>query len=509
MKPQIFNAGHDEQFRSEVLRFVEALEAGRLNEDLVPEIEVALAELGRVVDLDFEEVRRELISASRKQPEPATKSRTASVESDEERLARLPDVFTWKDLVRLWGISRSQAFVEIRILLAGKQIHETVPNSRDGRYSQSPDRPKKVERESPESRPPEKGESRRSPDRPKSVKRESPESRPPEKGGSRRSPDHPKRVKRESPESRPPYRDFVDQAEKPLNFAEIKPESVATQRVNELLDRLRAESAEVRAERDKALRDFVARREAGERFDMARVMTPFREAVESAELAQLQAESEARADRPLHVNPLAANQDSNGEHPQSKRGFAKPRNDADESSIETGYDISNRLTPDHEDALWRILPENEPETKVNAVTVDRQSPDICIDNPIDPCMYKDTDNTDEVPLSMASISYSSKLPVLRDGQELDGTATADLIEKNPRSESVLLPALGLGVLALGVEYAVNKQDSMTSRFWRWLNRVSQPNETEPANLPPDMPWEEDQNLNGHSGVSINPPVWHP
>ena len=295
MKPQIFNAGHDEQFRSEVLRFVEALEAGRLNEDLVPEIEVAFAELGRVVDLDFEEVRRELISASRKQPEPATKSRTASVESDDERLARLPDAFTWRDLVRLWGISRSQAFVEIRILLAGKQIHETVPNSRDGRYSQSPDRPKKVERESPESRPPEKGESRRNPDRPKSVKRESPESRPPEKGGSRRSPDHPKRVKRESPESRPPYRDFVDQAEKPLNFAEIKPESVATQRVNELLDRLRAESAEVRAERDKALRDFVARREAGERFDMARVMTPFREAVESAELAQLQAESEARA----------------------------------------------------------------------------------------------------------------------------------------------------------------------------------------------------------------------
>ncbi len=280
MKP-IFNSDQVARYRSEVLRFVEALEAGRLNEDLVPEIEVAFAELGRVVDLDFEEVRRELISASRKQPEPATKSRTASLnESDEERLARLPDVFTWKDLVRLWGISRSQAFVEIKILLAGKQIHQTVPNSRDGRYSQSPDRPKQVERESPESRPPEKGESRRSTDRPKTVKRESPESRPP---------------------------DFVDQvvsrrtafgvfeAEKPLNLPEIKPESVATQRVNELLDRLRAESAEVRAERDKALRDFVARREAGERVDMARVMTPFREAVESAELAQLQAESEARA----------------------------------------------------------------------------------------------------------------------------------------------------------------------------------------------------------------------
>ena len=218
---------------------------------------------------------------------------------------------------------------------------------------------------------------------------------------------------------------------------------------------------------------------------------------------------------------LPPNQDSNGENPQSERGSAKPRNDVYDSSInsikidefETGYDIANRvLTPDHEDALWRILPENEPETKVNAVNVDRQSPDIDspIDNPIDRCMDKDTyKNTDEVPLSMASTSYSSKLPVLRNRQELDGTATADLIEKNPRSESILLPALGLGVLALGVDYAVNKEDSMASRFWRWLNRVLQPNETEPANLPPDMPWEEDQDLYGHSGFSINPPVWHP
>ncbi len=220
-------------------------------------------------------------------------------------------------------------------------------------------------------------------------------------------------------------------------------------------------------------------------------------------------------DRPLHVNQLPANQDSNGEN----RGSAKPRNDVEESSI------NSILSPDHKDALWSKSRENEPETKVNAVNVDRhrsrktafhtdQSPDICIDNPIDNpidrCMDNDTDNnTDEVLLSMASPSYSSKLPVLRNGPELDGTATADLIEKNPRSESVLLPALGLGVLALGVDYAVNKEDSMASRFWRWLNRVSQPNETEPANLPPDMPCEEDQNLYGHSGFSINPPLWHP
>ncbi len=103
------------------------------------------------------------------------------------------------------------------------------------------------------------------------------------------------------------FRDFVDQvvdrrtvfgvfeAEKPLNFADVKPESVATQRVNELLDRLRAVTREARKERDKALSGFVAKREAGERFDMDRVMRPTREAVEAAERALLQAEQESRA----------------------------------------------------------------------------------------------------------------------------------------------------------------------------------------------------------------------
>ena len=85
------------------------------------------------------------------------------------------------------------------------------------------------------------------------------------------------------------------EAEKPLNLPEIKPESVATQRVNELLDRLRAEARQVRTERDEALRGFVARREQGERFDMDHVMKSHREAVEASERALLQAEQESRA----------------------------------------------------------------------------------------------------------------------------------------------------------------------------------------------------------------------
>ena len=102
------------------------------------------------------------------------------------------------------------------------------------------------------------------------------------------------------------FRDFVDQvvdrrtvfgvfeADKPLNFADVKPESVATQRVNELLARLRQETAHVRKKHDKALRGFVARREDGETFDMDHVMRSFREDVEAAERAQLQAEQESR-----------------------------------------------------------------------------------------------------------------------------------------------------------------------------------------------------------------------
>ena len=70
---------------------------------------------------------------------------------------------------------------------------------------------------------------------------------------------------------------------------------MATQRVNELLERLRAVTREARAERDEALRGFVARREQGERFDMDHVMRSHREAVEASERALLQAEQESQA----------------------------------------------------------------------------------------------------------------------------------------------------------------------------------------------------------------------
>ncbi len=69
---------------------------------MVGEIEAAFADLGRVVNLDFDEVRREVMGMGL----PSPKSRTA-------RLSRLPDLFTWKDVAEVWGTNKRQAFDRI------------------------------------------------------------------------------------------------------------------------------------------------------------------------------------------------------------------------------------------------------------------------------------------------------------------------------------------------------------------------------------------------------------
>ena len=56
----ISTANRAARYRSVVRLYVEALVGGALDESLVPEIEVAFVELGRMASLDFEEVRREL-----------------------------------------------------------------------------------------------------------------------------------------------------------------------------------------------------------------------------------------------------------------------------------------------------------------------------------------------------------------------------------------------------------------------------------------------------------------
>ncbi len=61
-----------DRYRREVRAFVEALAAGRLDPGLVGEIEAAFADLGRVVELDFEAVRQEVMGTGL----PSPKSRT-------------------------------------------------------------------------------------------------------------------------------------------------------------------------------------------------------------------------------------------------------------------------------------------------------------------------------------------------------------------------------------------------------------------------------------------------
>ncbi len=92
-----------DRYRREVGAFVEALEAGRLDEGLVGEIEEAFAHLGRVVGLDFKAVRREAMGME----PPSPKSRSA-------RLAALPDVFTWKDVAEVWGRTKPARSRELK-----------------------------------------------------------------------------------------------------------------------------------------------------------------------------------------------------------------------------------------------------------------------------------------------------------------------------------------------------------------------------------------------------------
>ena len=197
MQPQIFMAGHDEQlgladpatkpaaaqaarYRSEVRRFVEALAAGRLDEDLVPEIETAFAELGRVAKLDFEAVRREVAEPSeavRREvagPSPSlaqtsrerTRARSGRP-SDAVLVSELPDVFGWRDVAQAWSLGRAGAFARLEKLLE----EHLIRGAGHGRYS--PIVPKsKVQ--SPESKSP---KVQKQPIRPEKSKVQSPKSR--------------------------------------------------------------------------------------------------------------------------------------------------------------------------------------------------------------------------------------------------------------------------------------------------------------------------------------------
>ncbi len=110
------------RYRSVVRLYVEALVGGALDESLVPEIEVAFVELGRMAGLDFEEVRRELGQAKPRVKQRAKRKETLA-EKDVRLLDSLPGMFTWKDVADLWDLSRTAAFKRLQRLLEKDLIY--------------------------------------------------------------------------------------------------------------------------------------------------------------------------------------------------------------------------------------------------------------------------------------------------------------------------------------------------------------------------------------------------
>ena len=161
------------RYRAEVRRYVEALAAGRLDETLVPEIEAAFDELGRAVNLDFEEVRREFKRPAQqaKPTQPTQREKPTRREKRatllEARLASLPNVFGWKEVLQIWGGSRRAATYRLARLL--EQDHITkISHGHYGVKGRKPvkqaDKPEKAKGRKPEKaivRKPEKAKVRK------------------------------------------------------------------------------------------------------------------------------------------------------------------------------------------------------------------------------------------------------------------------------------------------------------------------------------------------------------
>ena len=105
--------------------YVEVLDGGALDESLVPEIETAFAELGRMAGLDFEEVRRGLGGKKK-----GKGGRPRNVLKNEALLiADLPDPFKWQDVAEVWGISRGVAFRRINLLMEKDLVYASGSGS--------------------------------------------------------------------------------------------------------------------------------------------------------------------------------------------------------------------------------------------------------------------------------------------------------------------------------------------------------------------------------------------
>ncbi len=99
------------RFRSVIGLYLELLDEGSLDENLIPEIEGVFKEVGTLAGLDFETIRTglELGGGDKKKKRAGGRPRNV-IKDDALLIADLPDPFDWKDVAAVWRLSRAGAF---------------------------------------------------------------------------------------------------------------------------------------------------------------------------------------------------------------------------------------------------------------------------------------------------------------------------------------------------------------------------------------------------------------
>ena len=113
------------RFRSVIRLYLEVLEAGSLDENLIPEIEGVFKEVGALAGLDFETIRKQLEVGDKKK-----KGGRPPLKSDAQLVADLPDPFTWKDVGEVGSYStRPAASKRLAKLVDKNLVYAAGPGS--------------------------------------------------------------------------------------------------------------------------------------------------------------------------------------------------------------------------------------------------------------------------------------------------------------------------------------------------------------------------------------------
>ena len=152
-------------------------------------------------------------------------------------------------------------------------------------------------------------------------------------------------------------------------------------------------------------------------------------------------------------------------------------------------------TPSRRGETREFMPEN----LVNGVNVDDDIGRISfssIDERLDAVMDDNTKLEETSPTSV-------KLPI--PSAETSLSVISEPIEESAESGRVL-PAIGLGVIAiLGVDHAVNGEQSIVSRFWHWVQRVSEPKVSQAQHLPSNLSKvSQAQHLPSNLSIDLEP-----